>query len=133
MENENKSDAQRPSPTVSRILPNGDIVELLYDRRKEATSLAVSFGDTVTVEQSIAFGGTKLIPWSAKNNLIKQEAVLLPERPESFGTVGKLITEIDEYLNRYIDLSDGFRRIAVYYILLTWVYDAFNEVPYLRL
>ncbi|MHB8147171.1 MAG: DUF3854 domain-containing protein, partial [Vulcanimicrobiaceae bacterium] len=38
-----------------------------------------------------------------------------------------------EHLYRYVDLSERFQKIASYYILLTWVYDAFNELPYLRL
>jgi hypothetical protein len=32
-----------------------------------------------------------------------------------------------------VDLSPIFAKIASYYILLTWVHDAFNELPYLRL
>ena len=27
----------------------------------------------------------------------------------------------------------GFEEAATYYVLLTWVYDTFNELPYLRL
>ena len=37
------------------------------------------------------------------------------------------------FLHRYVDLSPLFAKIASYYVLLTWVHDAFNEVPYLRL
>ena len=32
-----------------------------------------------------------------------------------------------------MDLSPTFEQIAAHYILLTWVHDAFNELPYLRL
>jgi hypothetical protein len=53
--------------------------------------------------------------------------------PEPYGSTAELIEEIQKYLFRYVDLSERFQRIASYYILLTWVYDAFNELPYLRL
>jgi len=56
----------------------------------------------------------------------------LPEKPILFGSVAELIEDIQRYLVRYVDLSDEFLRIASYYVLLTWVYDAFNELPYLR-
>jgi hypothetical protein len=58
--------------------------------------------------------------------------VLLAEKPEEYGDVPKLIADIQAYIYRYLDVSENFRRIASYYILLTWVYDAFNELPYLR-
>lgn len=75
----------------------------------------------------------KLVPYSATNNLIKHEVVLLAEHPEPFGSVSELISDIQAYLYRYIDLGDSFRTLVCYYVLLTWVYDAFNELPYLRL
>jgi hypothetical protein len=44
-----------------------------------------------------------------------------------------LVSGIEAHLYRYVDLGEGFRMLASYYILLSWVYDAFNELPYLRL
>ncbi len=44
-----------------------------------------------------------------------------------------LIAEIRQFIHRYVDISPLFEQIASYYILLSWVYDAFNELPYLRL
>lgn len=32
-----------------------------------------------------------------------------------------------------MDVSQLFEEVASYYVLLSWVYDAFNELPYLRL
>jgi len=77
--------------------------------------------------------GERLVPVPATNNLIKHGALLLPEKAEVFGSVGELINSIQAYLYRYVDLSERFQRIASYYVLLTWIYDAFNELPYLRL
>src|SRR6202008_449346 len=39
---------------------------------------------------------------------------------------------IQRYVSRYVDLSECFLSIAATYVLLSWVYDAFNELPYLR-
>jgi len=30
------------------------------------------------------------------------------------------------------DVSPAFEKVATHYVLLSWVYDAFNELPYLR-
>src|SRR5205085_10842443 len=34
---------------------------------------------------------------------------------------------------RYVDVSPLYEKLASYYVLLSWVYDGFNELPYLRL
>ena len=129
---ENKE--QQRVPTVSAMLPSGDIVELVYEPSTRRTLLAVGSASGTALHESIDLpGGERLVPWNAENNLIKHEVVLLPAKPEEFGAVARLVAEIDAYLYRYVDLSEAFRRIAGYYILLSWVYDAFNELPYLRL
>src|SRR5204863_10034635 len=33
---------------------------------------------------------------------------------------------------RHVEVSEGFEEIATYYVLFSWVYDAFHEVPYVR-
>ena len=134
MTSEVNRDERKITPTVSSILPNGEIVELIYDAASRRTAFAVGASGGISIKETLDLeGGARLIPWSAESNLIKRAVVLLPERPEDFRTIAKLVAEIDAYLYRYVDLSDGFRKIAAYYILLTWVYDAFNELPYLRL
>ena len=121
-------------PTVSRTLSTGEIVELVYDAKSRRTRLAVSRNGECTLEDTVAIDeSTKLVPYSADNNLIKHQVLVLPEKPDPFGSVPALISEIDAYIYRYVDLSENFRKIAAYYVLLTWVYDAFNELPYLRL
>jgi hypothetical protein len=44
----------------------------------------------------------------------------------------QLVGEIRGFIHRYVDLSPLFEQIASYYVLFSWVYDAFNELPYLR-
>ena len=45
----------------------------------------------------------------------------------------ELVEEIRKFIHRYVDLSEMFENVATHYVLLTWLYDAFNELPYLRL
>ncbi len=120
-------------PIVSRRLPTGELVELVYDSESKRTQFAVGKGEDVhLVDRYEAPEGQLLVPYSPQNNLIRHEVLLLASRPEPFGCVSDLVSRIEAYLTRYVDLSEGFQALAAYYILLTWVYDAFNEVPYLR-
>ncbi len=131
---ENAAANQSRIPTVSRVLPDGRFVELVYVKDERRTMLAVCDGDSISLVDGVPLQPrAQLLPVPATNNLIKHEAVLLAEKPEPYASVSELVVAIQKYLYRYVDLSDQFLRIASYYILLTWVYDAFNELPYLRL
>ncbi|BBZ91347.1 hypothetical protein BRDID11004_75240 [Bradyrhizobium diazoefficiens] len=78
-------------------------------------------------------GGHKLVPFSPNNNLIKNEVVLLPSEPRSYGDEQELVSEVVAFIHRYADLSQTFEQVAGHYVILSWVYDAFNDLPYLRL
>jgi hypothetical protein len=134
MADEKEKRLERALPTVSRRLPDGGLLELIYQPDAHRTAFAVFRGGKLSVESSLEAGaGERLVPVPASNNLIKHRAILLPEKAESYESTEHLVAEINRYLYRYVDLSERFQRIAAYYVLLTWVYDAFNELPYLRL
>src|SRR5207249_4898150 len=80
----------------------------------------------------ITDSGQKLVPYSANNNLIQNDVVLLPSEPGEYGSEEELVREVQTFIHRYVDVSPLFEKIASYYVLLSWVYDAFNELPYLR-
>lgn len=139
MENANHdavASIDRPQiPTVSRVGADGTLVELVYDSHARKTALAVSrFGGLWNIEQSVRIEtGETLVPYSARNNLIANECVLLPRRPVEYGFKDELLADIRDFLHRYVDLSPLFEEIAAHYALMTWVHDAFGELPYLRL
>jgi hypothetical protein len=119
-------------PTVSRCTPNGTIIELLYDSEARTTAFAVWANGRWAIERDFSLGGERLVPFSPLNNLISNEAVLLPSRPEEYGSEHELVAAVQSHIHRYADLSPSFERAASYYVILTWVYDAFSDLPYLR-
>lgn len=76
--------------------------------------------------------GEILVPYSPANNLISNDCVLLPSKPEEYGLKTELLADIQSFIHRYVDLTPLFEEIAASYVLMSWVYDRFNEVPYLR-
>lgn len=128
-----KVDQTRGTPTISRV--EGDtIIELVYDAERRMTGLAVArFGGLWNIEQEVRLGtGEVLVPYSLTNTLIAGGSVLFASQPEHHGNKAELLADVEAYLSRYVDLSATFLRIAAHYVLLSWVYDAFNELPYLR-
>jgi hypothetical protein len=126
--------SDRPTPTVSRVFDDGTLVELLYDPGAQSTQLAVKYpdGTTGTLAGYTAPTGERLVPYSAQNNLLTTGCVLLPSDVGDFRDKRDLLAEIQTFLHRYVDLPPLFEEIAAHYVLLSWVHDAFNELPYLR-
>lgn len=136
MHQEHESRAQRKSavPTVSRVCDDGSLIELIYDPEKRSTAFSVFKNGTCTIESDLELhSGERIAPFSPENNLIKNEVVLLPSQPLEYGSPADLMEEIQAFIHRYADLSPSFEKVAAYYVSLTWLYDAFNEMPYLRL
>jgi hypothetical protein len=131
---ENEKRKPQASPTVSATFDDGTLVELVYDPGARTTAFAVWRGDAWSIEESITRpDGETLVPFSPENNLIKNDVVLLPSVPAEYGSAETLLADIEGYIHRYVDLSPTFEKVASYYVLLSWLYDAFNELPYLRL
>ena len=124
-----------PTPIISRTCPDGTLIEAIYDPETTETALAVgrSDGTSSIVPDFDLPTGERLVPYSPHNNLIASGCVLLPRDIGEFGDKGDLVRAVRAFIHRYVDLSPLFEEIAAHYVLLTWVYDAFNELPYLRL
>lgn len=129
-----KPPADTPTPTISRVCPDGTLIEVLYDADAATTSLAVCSPTGTTTVLSQYEPPTKecLVPYAPSNNLLTSGCVLLPSDVADFGNKAQLITEIKAFIHRYVDLSPLYEDIAAHYVLLSWVGDAFNELPYLR-
>lgn len=121
------------TPTVSHCLNDGTLIELLYRPEERTTAFAVWRNGNWTIAQHVECEGERLVPFSPRNNLIRNEAVLLPSEPREYGSEGRLLLEVKSFIRRHVDLKPTFEQIASYYVLFTWLYDAFNELPYLRL
>lgn len=128
-----RQEAARIERKASEVKADGTLIELVYDPSRHLTSFVVSKDGQWRFEPSLESGqNRRIVPFSPDNNLLKTSALVLPSGPEEYGTEHELIGEIQAYIHRYVDLSPAFERLASYYVLLSWVYDAFNEVPYLR-
>jgi hypothetical protein len=122
----------RTIPTASAIL-DGKIIELVFIPAESATALVSFDGDSWSTSSCIDLpSGERLVPYSPDNNLIEHRVILLPSGPEEYGSEALLLREVQGFLHRYVDVSPLFERVAAHYILFSWIYDSFNELPYLR-
>jgi hypothetical protein len=132
MESEPKK--QRLRTVVSAVLGDGSLIETLVSRRERIVTLIRFHGDSVETGQTLNVPELGLIqPYSPDNSLLAHGVVQFPSGAEDYGTEAELTAAIQKFIHRYADLSEAFEEAATYYVLLTWVFDAFNELPYLRL
>ena len=131
----NASERAKPSatPTVSTRLADGTLVEMVYRKPENRTLFCLARDGVIRYEPAVTVGDDKLVPYSAKNNLLKHEVVLLPSEAAEYGNQAELLGRIRAFIHRYVDVAPNFEEIASCYVLFTWVYDSFNELPYLRL
>jgi len=120
-------------PTVSAILADGSLVEMVYRPEENRTLFCISKDGELRYEMDILNNGRRLVPYSPRNNLLLNEVALFPSELAEYESEQELVEGIRAFIRQYVDVSPLFEQIACYYILFTWVYDAFNELPYLRL
>jgi hypothetical protein len=124
---------QHREPTASAVLSDGTLVEMLYEPVARRSRLVCYRDDVWRLEDRVYTDSSRLlVPYSPENNLLKHEVVLFPSEVQEYGSEEQLVGEIQSFIHRYVDVSPLFEKIASYYVLFTWVYDSFNELPYLR-
>lgn len=128
-----KAKDRHATPTVSVTLDDGSTAEMVYRPGDHRTLFCLWKDGEWHDEQSLLVKGRRLVPYSPNNNLLRHEVVLLPSEPEDYGSEDDLVAEIQQFIHRYVDISPLFEQIACYYVLLSWVYDSFSALPYLRL
>jgi len=111
----------------------GIFVEAIYRPDKAEATFAI--WDRGEVRYDNSFPGKNneaYVPYSAQNNLIRNRIILLPSAAEEYESTESLVHEIKGFIHRYVTVSPLFETIAAHYILLTWIYESFSTLPYLR-
>ncbi|PKO03071.1 MAG: hypothetical protein CVU43_04630 [Chloroflexi bacterium HGW-Chloroflexi-5] len=111
----------------------GFIVDMTYDPDDQQTMLAwrdpngkIESGPRVTINNK------KYAALPASNTILVN-GVLFPSKLGPKKSTKELVVMIEWFIKRVYLLSNPlFAKIITYYILLTWVYDAYPAIPYLR-
>lgn len=118
---------------VSAALPDGTLVETVFRPEAGETALLTFDGRQVREHTSLrTVAGVTLIPYSPRNNLFVHRAVLLPSAAGECPGAPQVFERVRFFIHRYVDLDARDELLAATYVLLTWVYDRFSELPYLR-
>jgi hypothetical protein len=130
-DNEEKKD-EKPIRKTS-LKTKDALYEMIYDREKNKTDFLKGSpsGEIVRLNE-FEHGGKVYIPLSPYYGLIDKGVMLFPSDAVDYVDEETLIEDIRLFIHKYLEVTPVFERIATYYVLFTWLYDKFNEVPYLR-
>lgn len=117
---------------VSAVLPGNVIVETICDPHTRETAFLVAHEGRVERQALLDHDGKRFRPIRQTNNLLRHDAIRFASGATGSGDATTLLYEVERYLAAYVSLEPDARRLAAAYVLLTWVYDAFSELPYLR-
>lgn len=125
---ENRDKRQRKASLVI----SGQILETVYDPIEKETQFAVYENGEVQYKDFIKTDKDEFYPLDARSEIVSKGVVLLPSEATEYESDEILIAEIKAFIHKYLDITAMFEEIASYYVLFSWVYDRFNELPYLR-
>ncbi len=86
----------------------------------------------IEIKPMLDVGNVTYTPYPANSGIIDARVVLFPEKPAPYGDQRQLVRRIQAYIHRYLDIDPFYERLAAYYVLFSWVYDMFENLPYLR-
>ena len=125
-----KNETEKKVVATSLVLTDGTLAETVITGK--GSQFAIYQNGIVTYQSTISVDGQTLAPLPKTNRLVKHGVMHFPEQATAYESKEQLVEEITQYIHRYVDITPQFERVAAYYVLLTWVYDAFNECPYVR-
>jgi hypothetical protein len=128
-----REEKERTTPISFKELEDGGLAEIVYDSDKQQTKLAIYRNGEVSYVDRVEDRGKILVPLPQAGSSIQKGAVKVPSAVEEYESKEKLINDLQSCIHKYIQLpSTQYERFVAYYILMTWVYDRFSALPYLR-
>jgi 5S rRNA maturation endonuclease (ribonuclease M5) len=112
---------------------DGYLIEYLYDPATEHALLAWRDPDgKISSGNGVEVGGKYYQPFDP-NDQVRTGHILFPSAVGDKKTIGELATYIKMYLNSvYIMPSDKLTKLVAYWVIQTYLFDAFNSTMYLR-
>lgn len=115
---------------VASAIVESSIIETILT--ESGAALCVGNGEGYEIVSEYRAGGTIYKPLKASSPLVRSRIISLPPMPVEYLDEESLHSEVSAFIQRYVTLSTDFRSVLATYLMLSWVYDAFPEVPYLR-
>lgn len=128
---------QNTTIKTSHVFPSGKMAEMIFDPQSNISVFAVGSGEDGSVEaiqfeDFVSEDEVKIKPLDANDKLLKLNFVRFPTKVHPYDNNLKLYGMVKHYINKYMYLPPDFLEVVAVYVMMTWLYDRFAIVPYLR-
>lgn len=118
-------------------LVHDHFLDLIWDDSFKRFRLAVRFPDgSIGMANDVVIRGNRYMPVEANELMALDNTIIFPNGVNEAGQplpLPELHRRVMKFANTYFDADAPFQAVAAYYVILTWVYDCFTEIPYLRM
>ncbi len=125
-----EDDGKIPTVFVTSLITDTHLYEMIH--KSGVSSFAtLRFSDGfIGTATEIEYQGALYVPCRTADIVA---FVRLPESVGEYESQAELIDDIKRFIKKWVVIDDDYLTLVCYYILFSWVYDAFFEVPYLRI
>ncbi|MCR4286226.1 MAG: hypothetical protein NUW00_05005 [Candidatus Kaiserbacteria bacterium] len=132
-ENDDDEDGERERRGTSYVLQDGTLIEMLYDSQKRKSILAVYKDGKVTLEEKVKISDTTMfLPLAPGQSILENRFIQFPSEVGNYESNEVLYREVRAFVDRYVQLTPTFLSVVSAYVMMTWLYDRFQSIPYLR-
>lgn len=116
---------------LGKRLIDGTILETIYNPISEEVRLLVVKPDG-TMKEVVGDNPSYRNYGPLIDDHIKRGRVLLPSQYVECDDPMVLLRDVQVAIHKYVEVNPGFEAISARFVLMTWVYERFQKVPYLR-
>lgn len=114
-------------------LKDGSIIETIYNpKNSSSVQLAKYKDEKVEYVPEIELSDKVLFPYVGDMSLLWKKVVYLSSEATDYKDENHLYNDIRCFIHKYVGVSELFEKISAYYVLVSWIYENFNVLPYLR-
>ena len=119
-------------PIFKRVLDDGTLLEAVLNPNRKSTSLLVLKDGKIEQVVDYYDKASETIYISDYNQFVSKNSLILPSGYNEPDDIPSLLSDIKKFIHTYVDISPSFEEIAARYVMLSWCYERFGKVPYLR-
>lgn len=131
-----KVSAHKMEMTLPNGFLDGHLFEMVFDPDHEdgpRTAFAVRYPDgRISITRVLETDNYRILPLSPLDSILRRGFVMVPSGLADYTDEVGLQKEIQQFIHKYVDLPSHIEVMASYYVMMTWMFDKFYVVPYLR-
>jgi hypothetical protein len=123
------SDNQKRREHRVNFIHNGRLVETVVG---PAGFLKFAVASDLALHDSYDYDGTQIYPPHNLKSMVDTGLLKFPTGVVPYVSTSSLTEEIRGFFTRYADVPHDWLDVIPYYVLMSWVYERFTALPYLR-